>query len=98
MRTIQIIEDGIPRARDQLLQSEERLANLSNQPEWDNLSAKDQALLTREAEKDVNTSKKSLSDAQSALAKLKGVVNMTSLAPQMIDRKSTRLNSSHLVI
>jgi len=70
---VKVIEDGLPRAEEQLAQSGQRLATLTQQPEWETLPAKEQARQIREAKADVAKDKRSLSQARAAYAKLEKV-------------------------
>ena len=67
---VKVIQDGLPRAEEQLAQSEQRLATLTQQPEWETLPAKEQARQIRSAKADVAKDKRSLSQARSTHAKL----------------------------
>ena len=72
-RAIQVIENGLPRAEKQLAESEQRLADLTKQPEWETLPKREQNRQIREAKADVAKDKRSLSRARSTHAKLEKV-------------------------
>ena len=57
-------------AEKQLADSELRLADLTKQQDWEKLTKREQARQIREAKADVAKDKKTLSQAQSAKAKL----------------------------
>jgi len=69
-RAIQVIENGLPRAEKQLAESEQRLADLTKQPEWETLPKREQNRQFREVKADIATNKKTLSQARYAHAKL----------------------------
>jgi hypothetical protein len=68
---IQIIENGIPKAKKQLAQSEQKLANLSTSPRWKKLSKIEKDRAMREAKAEVEMDKQSLINAQTVLRNLK---------------------------
>jgi len=69
-RAIQVIENGLPRAEKQLAESEQRLADLTKQLEWETLPKREQNRQIREAKADIATDQKTLSQARSAHVKL----------------------------